>query len=189
MDSPSCLTHADSRGACPSLSSPDFRDHYHRFCPLLGSHPKLLPAGNLPDAKPSPVRVGVKRKAPDVTPCQAKVRASTSHSQLFALGRCAMGRVWSQWAGCGRADCLPPPAPPSCSTLASGRAAVRWLHPVPSCCLAEAASQQAERKESCAHRQEIEQRGGCKDPPSCWSQIPVDIKGEEAQPGCGSAAV
>ena len=79
--------------------------------------------------------------------------------------------------------------PPSRSTLASGRAAVRWLHPVPSRCLAEAASQQAERKESCAHRQEIEQPAGCRDLPSCRSQIPVAIKGEKAQPGCGSAAV
>lgn len=56
------------------------------------------------------------------------------------------------------------------------------FHPVPSCCLAEAASQQAERKESCAYRQEIEQpslaKGGC-----------GHIKGQKAHSGCGSAAV
>lgn len=58
--------------------------------PLLSSYPQLVPAGHKLTAKPSlvkvgeklvtksPVKVGVKRKAPDETPCQAKVRVKNS---------------------------------------------------------------------------------------------------------------
>lgn len=57
---------------------------------LLSSYPQLVPAGHKLTAKPSPVKVGeklvtkssvkvgVKRKAPDETPCQAKVRVKNS---------------------------------------------------------------------------------------------------------------
>lgn len=65
------------------------------------------------------------------------------------------------------------------------------LHPVPSCCLAEAeaASQTAERKESCASRQEIEPglaRRGCKGPQLL---VPRSNKREQAQSGHGSVVV
>lgn len=76
--------------------------------------------------------------------------------------------------------CLLGPSPPTAASP-SDRPAVLLLHPVPSCCLAEAASQPAERKESCASRQEIE--------PSGQSPVTFYIKGEKAQSGCGVQCV
>lgn len=70
---------------------------------------------------------------------------------------------------------------PAAAPLSWAGPAVLLFHPVPSCCLAEAASQQAERK-NCAYRQEIEQ-------PSLAKGGYRDIKGEKAHFGCGSAAV
>lgn len=60
------------------------------------------------------------------------------------------------------------------------------LHPVPSRYLAEAAGQPAQRKESGASRQEIEQPGlterGCRHPAGCRSRVTVCIKEKGESP-------
>lgn len=177
--------------------------------PLLSSDPELSPVGSKPTAKPSPVKggqklvtesspmkTGEKRKAPDETPCQTKVRARMAGTRgCFGPGphvpnppHMNFEMKKGVFGTNGQIPSPPAAAPPS-----RAGPAVPLLHPVPSCCLAEAASQRAERKESCASRQAIEQpslaKRGCRDPPSCWSQVTNYIKGEKAQSGCGSAAV
>lgn len=77
-----------------------------------------------------------------------------------------------------------------CALLAlpvAGGPAAPPLHPVPSCCLAEAAGQPAARKESCANRQEIEpglagEAAGARPVASVKSQLTLK---SEAQSECG----
>lgn len=71
-------------------------------CAFLSSYPQLFPAGYKVIAQPapvkveeklatksSPVKVGQKRKAPDETPCQAKVRVRiTVHPGRSGRGPC-----------------------------------------------------------------------------------------------------